>query len=407
MKTSHKVFFFINSFSSGITIPVLSLILLSHGATLKTLSLYIGIISTIVVITELPSGILTDIYGRKRMYLLSHFFLLFNFTLTLVSDNSLLLSIACVFQGFGKAFSSGTVEIMEIESYIKENGNDNLARINSVLAIIDCIGLAVGSFLGGIIGYIGSKYTILLLICIILEIILLLLSTLIIKEKWMTNLSHNFSEQLKDQFKCIRISLKDSRFLAVILLESTSLGVGLSAVEVYWQPTLKLFLPENLSWILGMISCMGYIGVLIGNKVAEILWNSLILSSNPAKSKKYYWFLRFLLPIFITILGICKNTIFFVTIFIVIYFILGCGNLFENTIFHALVSDSNRASMISISSLFLRGGGIITSILGSMILNRFDYIYIWILLPLIMFLGTALLCYKSMKCFRGDFSISD
>lgn len=233
MKTSHKVFFLINSFAAGITIPVLSLILLSHGATIKTLSLYIGIISVIVVATELPSGILTDIYGRKRVYLLSHLFLLLNFLLVLISDNSLLLSIACVFQGLGKSFSSGTVEIIEIESYIKESGDADLSKINSTLAILDSIGLAAGSFWGGFIGYIGSDYNILLLFCIILEIVLLFLSAFIIKENRAADLSHKFSRQLKEQFKDIRTSLNNSKFLVVILIESSLLGIGLSTVEVY------------------------------------------------------------------------------------------------------------------------------------------------------------------------------
>lgn len=404
MKKSHKVFFLINSFAAGITIPVLSLILLSHGATIKTLSLYIGIISVIVVATELPSGILTDIYGRKRVYLLSHLFLLLNFLLVLISDNSLLLSIACVFQGLGKSFSSGTVEIIEIESYIKESGDADLSKINSTLAILDSIGLAAGSFWGGFIGYIGSDYNILLLFCIILEIVLLLLSAFIIKEDWAADFSHKFSQQLKEQFKYIRISLNDSKLLVVILIESSLLGIGLSTVEVYWQPTLKSFLPENLSWILGMISCMGYIGILIGNKGAEILWDAFRLSKDLEKSTKYYWFLRLLLPLVIILLGLCKNIILFVLAFTVMYSILGAGNLFENTFFHSLISNSNRASMASISSLFLRSGGIITSILSSMVLREFDISYVWILLPSSMLLGTVLLCHKGTKSIKDGFS---
>lgn len=397
MKRSHKLLFFLNSFAMGITIPVLSLILLSHGATLKTLSLYIGIISVIVVVIELPSGILTDIYGRKRIYLISHFFILINFVLIVISDNFILLAIACGFQGLGKAFSSGTVEIIEIESYIKENGNSNLPKINSTLAIIESIGLAVGSFCGGIIGYIGTRYTILLLVCIFLEIILLFFSALIIKEKWEINSFSNFSQQLKGQFRLTWSSLNDSKFLIAILIGSTLLGVGLSAVEVYWQPTLESFLPKNINWIFGIISCMGYVGIMVGNKGAEILWKHLSLSYKLEQSVKYYWLLRLLLPLFITILGLSKNIGVFIIVFIVIYVVLGAGNLFENTIFHSMVTDSNRSSMTSISSLFLRGGGIVTTILGSIILYRLNLTFIWIFLPLVMFLGTVLVCFKSVK----------
>lgn len=44
MKRSHILLFGANAFGTGLLAPVLSLVLLSHGATLENLSLCIGIL---------------------------------------------------------------------------------------------------------------------------------------------------------------------------------------------------------------------------------------------------------------------------------------------------------------------------------------------------------------------------
>ena len=71
MKRSHILLFGANAFGTGLLAPVLSLVLLSHGATMENLSLCIGIFAVMVVVLELPSGILADLIGRKRIFLIS------------------------------------------------------------------------------------------------------------------------------------------------------------------------------------------------------------------------------------------------------------------------------------------------------------------------------------------------
>ncbi len=391
MKPSHKLIFFINSFCIGIMAPVLSLVLLSHGATLKTLSLCIGIFAVMVVILELPSGILTDFIGRKRIFLISQCFMLCNFILILFSQHFLLLAVACAFQGMGRAFSSGSLEVLEIESFMKEKGETGLTKINSTLTAIDSMGLAFGSICGGLFGYLDPTYVLLLSVCILLELLLLILTILFVEEIWEKVLDAKPVMQLKKQVYNLFSSLKQSKFVITILAISVMIGLGISTIEVYWQPTLKLYLPERLSWIFGIVNCLGYLGVSLGSKVAEKLWKSLHISENIRRFMICYWPMRLLLPFTILLLGLCRDLYIFIFLFILTYAVLGAGNLFENTIFHASIDNSQRASMISLSSLFLRSGGILTSILGSLILTGFSLTHVWILLSSAMCTGILLL----------------
>ncbi|HHV10323.1 MAG TPA: MFS transporter [Clostridiales bacterium] len=391
MKLSHKLIFFISPFCIGITAPVFSLVLLSHGATLESLSICVGIFAATVVLLELPSGILTDLIGRKRTFLISQCFMLCYFLLVLFSRNVLLLAIACAIQGIGRAFSSGSLEALEIEAYMKEKGTEGLSKINSTLAVITSAGLASGSLCGGLFGYLDPTYTLLLAVCILLEAFLLILTLLFVKERWEKTSDATSMIQLKNQVHNLFSSLKRSKIIITILAMSVMLGLGLSTIEVYWQPALKLFLPEHLGWIFGIINCLGYLGMSLGNKGAERIWRHWHLSENVKRPMMCYWPLRLLLPFTILLLGLCGNIPVFIFLFILTYFVLGAGNLFEDTIFHSSIDNSQRASMMSLSSLFLRSGGILTSILGSLILTGFSLPYVWILLSAATGAGILLL----------------
>ena len=75
MKTSHRLIFFLNAFSTGLVAAVLSLIYLAHGADIQILSIFISIFAVSTILLELPSGILADLFGRKRCFFWLHFVL--------------------------------------------------------------------------------------------------------------------------------------------------------------------------------------------------------------------------------------------------------------------------------------------------------------------------------------------
>ena len=182
MKRSHILLFGANAFGTGLLAPVLSLVLLSHGATMENLSLCIGIFAVMVVVLELPSGILADLIGRKRIFLISACFMMANYALLLFSRHFLMLAAACAMQGIGRAFSSGSIEALEIETYLCEHEGRNLEKINSTMAVIESVGLASGSIAGGILGYLDVSYSLLLILAFILQILILCLAAWFVKE---------------------------------------------------------------------------------------------------------------------------------------------------------------------------------------------------------------------------------
>lgn len=390
MKCSHKLLFFLNSFSLGLLAPVLTMVLCGHGATLTTASLFTGVFSLTVVISEVPSGIAADLAGRRKIFILSHIFIWISFFLILLSRHAALLAVGCVFLGLGRSFSSGSLEALEIEQALEEHGPACLERVNRLLSVIESLALASGALLSGYLGHLDSSYSLILLCLLAMETLLLLLSILFVREqpghptpaetgrKKETSLSENLSS-LFALMRC-------SAFLKLILAMSVVLGLFLSAVEIYWQPDLLKLLPGQLTWIPGAVSCLGYLGVTLGSTAGARLMARL----RSAASGKWslYAFLRLMLPIPMFLFALCNAWYVFALCYIILYILLGAANLAENTLLHSIVPNRHRASMLSLLSLFTRGGGLITSVLGSILLKNSTVSTVWICISILAFLLT-------------------
>ena len=387
MLLSHKILFFLNSFSTGILTPVLTLVLCSHGASLSTVPVFLGIFAVTVMVLEVPSGVFADLKGRKNTFLMSHIFIWLSFFTIFMGNSPLFLALGNVFLGMGRAFGSGSMEALEIDQYIEKNGKTHLSEINSLLAKLDNFGLASGALLGGYLGYVDSDYSLNLISLLLAEAVLIFMAVFFVKEKRTErkkteqNLFKGFSGMLK--------SIKSSRILCNICGMAAVLGFLLAAVETYWQPSIKLYLPENLTWLLGIVNCSAYLGGSIGNtagmKILSKTGNTL------SAKKRLYAAFRILLCLVPVLMAFCRTWYIFAIVYALVYMVSGMAGLVENTLLHEAADSSFRASMMSLYSLLVRGGSIGTSLLCGVLLQSGNLNLVWIFVPLAALGATALM----------------
>lgn len=387
MPLSHKILFFLNSFSTGILTPVLTLVLCSHGASLSTVPVFLGIFAVTVMVLEVPSGVFADLKGRKNTFLMSHMFIWLSFFTIFMGNSPLFLALGNVFLGMGRAFGSGSMEALEIDQYIEKNGKTHLSEINSLLAKLDNFGLAAGALLGGYLGYVDSDYSLNLISLLLAEAILIFMAVFFVKEKRTErkkteqNLFKGFSGMLK--------SIKSSRILCNICGMAAVLGFLLAAVETYWQPSIKLYLPQNLTWLLGIVNCSAYLGGSLGNtagmKILSKTGNTL------SAKKRLYAAFRILLCLVPVFMAFCRTWYMFAIVYALVYMVSGMAGLVENTLLHEAADSSFRASMMSLYSLIVRGGSIGTSLLCGILLQSGNLNLVWIFVPLTALGATALM----------------
>ena len=387
MPLSHKILFFLNSFSTGILTPVLTLVLCSHGANLSTVPVFLGIFAVTVMVLEVPSGVFADLKGRKNTFLMSHIFIWLSFFTIFRGNSPLFLALGNVFLGMGRAFGTGSMEALEIDQYIEKNGESHLPEINSLLAKLDNFGLAAGTLLGGYLGYVDSDYSLNLTCLLLAEAVLILMAIFFVKEKGIKskkpkqNLLNGFSEMVKN--------IRRSRILCVICGMAAVLGFLLAAVETYWQPSIKLYLPENLTWLLGIVNCSAYLGGSIGNTAGMRILSKM--GNTLSSKKKLYAAFRVLLCLVPVLMAFCRTWYIFALVYALVYMVSGMAGLIENTLLHEAADSSFRASMMSLYSLLVRGGSIGTSLLCGVLLQGGNLNLVWIFVPLAALGATVLM----------------
>ncbi len=178
-----------NSYSHGIIIPVLSLILLSKGLSLSKLSLVLGLYALSVVILELPTGIAADILGRKNVFCLSLLVSMGSFSTILFGHGLFLMCVGMILYGLSRALASGSFDALFIDWYIEAYGKDKLHKVTTRLEVLDALGLSLGSITGGLLPIISknflhqiSEYNINLIARILLTLVTVIISFIFIKE---------------------------------------------------------------------------------------------------------------------------------------------------------------------------------------------------------------------------------
>lgn len=185
----YSLIVFLNSFSTGLLIPVLSLLFISKGASLSNISMIMGVYSLTVVLFELPTGIMADMLGRKKIYCLSLIISLLGFSVILIGNGMIFLCTGIILYGSSRALSSGSFDALFINSYIDKFGIDKLHKITTRLSVLEALGLSSGALTGSLLPKVSASifphlgtFDLNLISKIFLIVIVLLLSTIFISE---------------------------------------------------------------------------------------------------------------------------------------------------------------------------------------------------------------------------------
>ncbi len=371
-----QIIFTANNLSTGIILPVLTLVLLERGANLQTLPLLMAVYSLTVLLLELPSGILADMFGRKAVFLISCGFQLLSFTLLLVSNSLIGLVSAILFLGFGRAFSSGSLDAILIDQAIDKGGGDCLPKVTSRLAVLEGAGLAAGSITGGLAASAFGTYGSIIIIRLILTAIVTLLSLLFIVEPPrrpeaeetvpVTSLTAMLGQG--------RRLITGRRELGFILPGVFLTGFFLFTLETYWQPAFtSIPHTEGNTWLLGVITFIGFFSATAGNYIAHKLlsrfkiswWNTFTVS-------------RVIMAAILLVFAAVNGAAGFIGLYAGIYLLLGTGNVPESSLINKYTPNEMRASMLSLNSLVSQLGGLCASLFSSLLVYRLHFSGIWL-----------------------------
>ena len=384
----------LNSYITGLLVPVFSLLLIDKGATLSKLSILIGIYSFSVIVLELPTGIMADIIGRKKTFCLSLIVSLIFSVVILLSNGLVILYIGMLLYGLNRAISSGSFEALFIDSYINEFGKDRLHVVTTRINVIDTLGLSAGALTGGYLPEISSKYfssigmyDLSLIVRIILIFIILIFAMVYIKETVVNENKKQIS--LLEHIKNSSNIVIENKNIICIFISVFSTGFLFSSLETYWQPHFISLMPNNdAMFLLGVMAFIYFAAAMAGNIIYGRVFSKL-------NTKKMYMLLRSILAMVLIITALQTNMVLFMVFYSLIYLFFGMANIPESVILNREIPNEFRASVLSLNSLILQIGVLFGSFINSIIINYSTIPGLWFMASGVI-MTTILIIYKKL-----------
>jgi len=369
--------------------------LLSKGSTVDTLGFITAIYSVFIVVFEFPSGVLADMLGQKKIYLVSLALSILGYTIVLFSNNLVWLFIGFSFYGIARACSSGSVEALFISQYIQKNGKENLHRLMSALSSGEVIGLASGALLGGVIPMIWAqyfpgqnKYNGNLIVQIAALFALFVFTWFGVQEA--KDRARNNQMMLVHIKESLSIALRNRNIL-LLILGTMTWGFCFNAIELYWQPQVKAILGTDAqTWIFGLINSGYFFASLLGVGLINLL-----LKRRSISQRLVLVISRILAGSLILVLSFQSTIAAFTSVYLLLFLMNGMMNIPEGTIMNSLIPDEKRSSLLSLSSLMLQMGGIAGSVVYSMLVKSIRISGVWILSGIVF--GISSMLYLSLK----------
>ena len=357
----------LRSLSTGLISPVLTLMALAHGASILTLSLVNSAYAFTVIAAEFPSGVFADLFGRKRSFVVSSVCVLISYLLFIISHSFTMLLIAMVFHGLGRAFASGSIDALAID----ETSTDaELVKVTSRLNVLESVGLSVGALAGGLLAGVGSGYMANLLACFTVISIMLLLTIFTIREVPPHQKQGQERPCLREHLGKSFGFMKQRGVIRMLIIFSVLSGLGMMAVETYWQPAVNDF--NAAPWMLGVINFLGFGMVIVGSKLTE--W---LLTRKPRSGKGLMLLQKALWGGSLFGLWLSRGKTVFVGNYSLGYLFLGGASVAESTLLNREAPAAQRASILSLFSFLLQIGGLLGSLGSYWVVLQFGFRAIW------------------------------
>ena len=358
-----------------------TLFYLERGISSSAYMFFVVVMYITKLIFEIPSGILADKYGKKKILLISQIMFIISTIIFIFAYNYTVFIIAIIIASLQKCFSTGIVNSFLYES-LKEK-----EKFNKVLFIKNtmyCISYMIAMLLGG---YLGEKYG--LIIDYYVTLIPLILGLIIIC--FIKDTINNKESNMKRKIDILRngiTEIKNNKFIKnIIFINATMLVIIKLVEESHPEYSIRIGLTESQIGIytaLILVFCI--IGEYFGTKLNG--------------EKKYVFII--LNPIFVGIsillLGYLNSKtgiIFLLTLYIF-------SESFNNIIFteiHNNISSKSRVTIESIISLLESIIGIILGIINSICLSFVSVYQSYIIL------GIILICYSIKNSIKIKYKV--
>jgi len=347
------------------TLPhaVLTVLLLNKGIKISEIGQIQALYNIAMVFSEFPSGVISDILSRKKVYTLSIVVLIISYFLVVFSAHYTLIALAWFLYGVSSALDTGTLDT-EIINGIKKQKDDHylsafMGRVQQTALVSSIAGSGIGFALYNIIGC--NIYFI--------SIALLLFSIFIVsfwfKTESKTTMETTFTvDGIKSHIKEAFQEIREFPVLLMLIILSSIMQVFFQTHYHFWQAIcLERGISKNYFYILyvvfQLISIFAYKLKIAQFRIKHIIIN-VVLSI-----------------ISVTAMFISKNNILFLILYSFLCFEMTVFMFLSSFYFGKYVSMKHISALTSLTSTINRLVSFVVLISISQLLAFTNLLYIF------------------------------
>ncbi|MDH4223351.1 MAG: MFS transporter [candidate division Zixibacteria bacterium] len=370
MKSQIKIYYliqFLTSLAFGSIIPIYVLYFRHYQIDLFRIALLASIFEASILITELPTGYLADLYGRKLSVVLSSLSFFFGGLIFILSPSFSGFILAEILVGLGESFKSGALDAWIVDSLKYHNETDKQKNVFGAGTKYKTAGNLMGLISGGYLGSLNLKLTwVPFTLIFFLSFFFLFF---LMPEEYRTETT-SIPQKIKP-FKQLRKTIRESfsllkleRIILALIILGLFSEFSYETISQYWQvhfyEGLKIN-PEYFGWI-----------VAISSVILILSLNLVLKLSSKFKSEAdFVLLLQTGFIISLIIIGLSTNPFLAIMLFIALQTFQGFKEPVLLDLYNKSIPSHRRATLLSFINLINSTGEVLAGICIGIIAIRF------------------------------------
>lgn len=230
---------------------------------------YLEIIyAVVIVVLEIPTGVMADRYGRKVMMIFGAISTCLEFGILILAHNFFMFVLVTIIAAFGSAVTSGTSNALLYDSMKVTNEESKFESVVGKLRFFDGLASSLAALLGGIVAFhfsLVSNYY----LSLVSTIIALFISFSFVEPPLKTNID---KDSIKPNYiKQAFALLRNNKSVVIVVLNGLFIAATLVYIDEFWQLYIRdINVPIFLFGIISLsMSFLGSIGGLFATNVKQ------------------------------------------------------------------------------------------------------------------------------------------
>ncbi|AZR74939.1 hypothetical protein BBF96_13595 [Anoxybacter fermentans] len=366
MKKYYYIIVFFQLFITEITGTTFVLYLLYKGLNLFHVNIVVTVFFATILIMEIPTGIIADLYGRRISVSLG--FLCFSISgiIFLKSNSFSGFIVAEILAAIGATLQSGALEAWVVDN-LKFFNKENI-KLELLFSRAGMIRYFAGFFCGLLGAYLANfKYELPWIVSIILCLLITFFTLAIMKEPYFKKKSVNF----KNTLSSMKIIIKDSinygmmnKPILIFFIIEILISFSNSAGNTFQQPRLVSLSGHGI-WIFGWIKGIYSIFLMSGS------WLIGYLSKKHKDHYQLIFYSCFMTGFWLILSGVFNSFASVLTVFLIYEIGRGMYNPAKQTFLNYRIPSDKRATILSFQSAVSQMGMILGLFITGIISSNF------------------------------------